>query len=130
MLIRSATLLIALGALGWAVGCDDKQASPAAEAVSAPGAAGSPGQPAKAVAIPSTPSKPAAAGAGVLAANNAKPVNPLFDERLDEVRAKEAERKKAGPAVLAGVTKDTPFKGKRLGFVHTANVMGELEPCG
>ncbi|MBD89612.1 MAG: hypothetical protein CL940_04695 [Deltaproteobacteria bacterium] len=33
------------------------------------------------------------------------------------------------PKVTAPV-EEIPFKGKRIAIVHTANVIGELEPCG
>ena len=28
------------------------------------------------------------------------------------------------------VAADPPFKGKKLAFIHTSNMVGELEPCG
>ena len=34
-----------------------------------------------------------------------------------------------GPKVTAPV-EEVPFQGKRIAIVHTANVIGELEPCG
>lgn len=34
-----------------------------------------------------------------------------------------------GPKVTEPV-EEIPFQGKRIAIVHTANVIGELEPCG
>ena len=39
------------------------------------------------------------------------------------------QRTVRSPKVTAPV-EEIPFEGKRIAIVHTANVIGELEPCG
>lgn len=34
------------------------------------------------------------------------------------------------PAASQAKTPEVPFEGRRIALVHTANVVGELEPCG
>ncbi len=36
----------------------------------------------------------------------------------------------AAPRALRPDTPEIPFEGRRIALVHTANVIGELEPCG
>jgi len=38
--------------------------------------------------------------------------------------------KKPTPRSTKAKTPEVPFEGRRIALVHTANVVGELEPCG
>ncbi|MGM0578449.1 MAG: hypothetical protein ACQEXJ_22185 [Myxococcota bacterium] len=45
--------------------------------------------------------------------------------------AEGAKKRPARVAEAAGEAEEPqPFEGRKLGIVHTANVVGELEPCG
>ena len=44
--------------------------------------------------------------------------------------AQKAAFKKPTPPSTKAKTPEVPFEGRRIALVHTANVVGELEPCG
>jgi len=39
-------------------------------------------------------------------------------------------KRAATPKATQANTPEVPFEGRRVALVHTANVIGELEPCG
>jgi hypothetical protein len=61
-----------------------------------------------------------AAGANPAVAEGAK----VADKRASGTPAK------ATPRSPKAKTPEVPFEGRRIALVHTANVVGELEPCG
>ena len=67
---------------------------------------------------PEAASKVAVEAAAPATPAEAKPTTPASPPRT--VRS---------PKVTAPVD-EIPFQGKRIAIVHTANVIGELEPCG
>ena len=63
---------------------------------------------------------------------------PEADKGAASVKAREAEASgdkakpptKVAPTASQAKTPEVPFEGRRIALIHTANVVGELEPCG
>lgn len=108
---RALLLLIAAGA--WlAIGCQVDPAAP----VSTDGSSPSPTPSAAAAPAPAAEPVVAAATPAQVAAAPVPPPAPLAAA--------------AAPIDSADPASPPPFEGKKLALVHTANVIGELEPCG
>lgn len=45
-------------------------------------------------------------------------------------QASQTTSKATAPKTPAAKVPEVPFEGRRIALVHTANVVGELEPCG